>query len=160
MGIIPNHKLDRSVVTEFFISHWGSSQMVTSSGIFQCDQLEGFSMLGEKGDILGLITYITEADECEIISLDSVLENRGIGTLLLQKVEQQVRKNGIRQIRLVTTNDNVNAMRFYQKKGFRLMEIHQNAVVKARRWKPEIPLIAENGIPICDELLLVKKGYK
>ncbi len=105
---------------------------------------------------MGLITYIIEEDECEVISLDSVVENKGVGTLLLQKVEKTVREKGHQHIRLVTTNDNIHALGFYQKKGYRLEEIYRDAVEKARKMKPEIPFLSDNGIPITDEILLVK----
>ncbi|MDM5187073.1 GNAT family N-acetyltransferase [Bacillus sp. DX4.1] len=38
--------------------------------------------------IIGLITYVIDNDECEIISLDNVLENKGIGSSLLRKVKE------------------------------------------------------------------------
>ncbi|WFT75884.1 GNAT family N-acetyltransferase [Halobacillus naozhouensis] len=129
--------------------------MVISRGVFQCDQLDGYAVLNEKEDIIGLITYMIE-DECEIISLDSLTENKGVGTLLVQKVEQTAREKGIQHIRLVTTNDNIHAMRFYQKKGYRLSGIYHDAVEKARKLKPEIPYVSDNGIPITDEILFVK----
>jgi hypothetical protein len=56
----------------------------------------------------------------------------------------------------VTTNDNVNALRFYQRRGFRLSELRAGAVDEARRQrKPSIAPVADNGIPIRDELELV-----
>ena len=53
---------------------------------------------------------------------------------------------------LITTNDNLNALRFYQKRGFELVAVHRHAVDESRKIKPEIPLVGENGIPIRDEL--------
>ncbi|WP_163531365.1 GNAT family N-acetyltransferase [Halobacillus ihumii] len=156
MNVISNHKLDKNLVTDFFKAHWGSPKMVISRGIFQCDQLDGFAVLDENEGIIGLITYIMEEDECEVISLDSVVENKGVGTLLLQKVEQTAREKGHQHIRLVTTNDNIHALGFYQKKGYRLEEVYYDAVEKARMMKPEIPYLSDNSIPITDEILLVK----
>ncbi|TCP29208.1 hypothetical protein EV207_1117 [Scopulibacillus darangshiensis] len=57
-------------------------------------------------------------------------------------------------MKLITTNINLHALGFYQKRGYRIVKIIQNAVPKAREIKPGIPLVAENGIPICDEILL------
>jgi hypothetical protein len=56
---------------------------------------------------------------------------------------------------LISTNDNLNALKFYQKRGFSLVKLYKNAVNETRKKiKPEIPLIGENGIPIRDEVEL------
>lgn len=60
------------------------------------------------------------------------------------------------RIWLITTNDNLNALGFYQKRGFRIKAVYPGAVDEARRIKPEIPLAASNGIPIRDEIELEK----
>jgi hypothetical protein len=59
---------------------------------------------------------------------------------------------------VLTTNDNVDALRFYQRRGFRLAELHPGAVDEARaRLKPEIPRVGDHGIPLRDELMLEKE---
>jgi hypothetical protein len=55
---------------------------------------------------------------------------------------------------LITTNDNTAALRFWQKRGFKLLRVHRNAVEKSRKLKPEIPLTGNDGIPIRDEIEL------
>jgi hypothetical protein len=52
---------------------------------------------------------------------------------------------------VITTNDNVDALRFYQKKGFKLVAVHRNAIEQSRKLKPEIPSVGKNGIPLRDE---------
>lgn len=94
ISIISLQQTDQTWVTDFLIQHWGSTQMVISSGTFQCNELDGFSAVNEKGKIIGLITYHIVGNECEIISLDSIEENRGIGTALLQRVENKAKENG------------------------------------------------------------------
>lgn len=97
-----------------------------------------------------------DGKDCEIISLDSTIENKGIGTALLQQVEETAKHAHCQRIKLITTNDNVHAMAFYQKRGYQFAEVFPNAVEKARRLKPEIPEVAENGILIRDEILFSK----
>jgi GNAT superfamily N-acetyltransferase len=94
--------------------------------------------------------------ECEIISLDSLREGVGIGSSLLGKVEEEASINGCLSLSVITTNDNLHALGFYQRRGFQLVELKCNAVETARIHKPSIPYIAENGIPIRDEILLSK----
>jgi len=145
----------REKVTAFFGEHWGSSEMVISSGVFGCDTLDGF-FVEEHNQIIGLITYVIKKDEIEIISLDSLQEGRGIGSALLEKVESVARQKILKVVSLVTTNDNLNALKFYQKRGYRITSIIPNAVNDARKIKSSIPLIGNDGIPLNDELKLKK----
>ncbi|MHB8806372.1 MAG: GNAT family N-acetyltransferase, partial [Anaerolineaceae bacterium] len=103
---------------------------------------------------MGLVTYVLEDGTCEIISLNSLQPELGIGTLLLDAVKQIALKNGCVEMVLFTTNDNTTALRFYQKYGFYLEELIKNGVASDRNIKPEIPLKADNGIPIRDYLFL------
>jgi hypothetical protein len=84
MNIIPIHLLYRSTVQQFFINHWGSPQMVVSTGVYDCSELDGFAAVQGNREITGLITFVIRGEECEIVSLDSVIENQGIGSALLQ----------------------------------------------------------------------------
>lgn len=158
MTISPIQQLPQLDVLQFFKEHWGSTEMVISSGIYDCSKLEGFVYVDEQNTILGLVTYSMREEECEIISLDSIEEGRGIGSLLVQAVEEIAFEKGCTIITLLTTNDNLYALKFYQKRGYHLVEIIQNAVEQARAYKPEIPLIGNDGIPIRDEIRLAKQS--
>lgn len=149
------NKENKGEVIWFFKEHWGSSEMVISSGIYQCENLDGF-IYEENDQIIGLVTYVIKRDEIEIISLDSIQEGKGIGTALIEKIENLAKQKQIKIVRLVTTNDNLNALRFYQKRGYRITSIIPNAVNEARKIKPSIPLIGTDGIPLNDELELIK----
>ena len=146
-------------IRAFFIEQWGSPEMVISSGTFYCDALDGFFM-EEHNQIIGLITYRIHANEVEVISLDSLKEGKGIGSKLLDKVEDLAKKNNCKTVSLVTTNDNLNALKFYQKRGYRIAAIIPNAVNDARTIKPSIPLVGSDGIPLHDELKLTKVIYE
>jgi len=143
-------------VIQFFMEHWGSAEMVVSSGIYNCSELDGFIYVNEHDEITGLITYIIRNNECEIISLDSIEEGKGIGTELVREVENLAKQHRCELISLLTTNDNLHALKFYQKRGYRIAEIIPNAVQKARAIKPSIPLIGNDNIPLHDELKLQK----
>lgn len=145
-----------SKVREFLQIHWGSPKMVISSGIYNCDQLPGFVCF-DIDTIVGLVTYSMDGGECEVISLDSIVEGQGIGTKLMSLVEEEATESNCNRVYLVTTNDNLHALKFYQKRGYELVKIHRNAVEKARKIKPQIPLIGNDGIPIRDEIELEKK---
>ncbi|MGD8188709.1 GNAT family N-acetyltransferase [Brevibacillus ginsengisoli] len=146
---------EREWMRVFLIQHWGSTQMVYSQGIHQCDELPAYAAFMENKPV-GLITYQLSAQGCEIVSLDSLAEGKGIGTALIEAVEETALSNQSNRIWLITTNDNLHALRFYQKRGYHLVSIHRNAVEAARRIKPQIPLVGNDGIPIRDEIELEK----
>jgi len=106
---------------------------------------------------IGLITINVDDKECEITTLDSLDEESGIGSALVEAVEAWAKESGIKRLWLVTTNDNLAALKFWQKRGYELVTIHRNAIAEARRIKPQIPITGLEGIPIRDEIELEKR---
>jgi ribosomal protein S18 acetylase RimI-like enzyme len=105
------------------------------------------------GTPVGLITYVIEDTACEIVTLDSLYEGVSIGSGLVMAVRQAGEAAGCARLWLVTTNDNTHAMRFYQRRGFRMTGLFPDAIEDSRRIKPTIPLRGNDGIPIRDEVL-------
>jgi GNAT superfamily N-acetyltransferase len=99
-----------------------------------------------------LATYRLDDDQCELVSLNSLLEKHGIGSALVEAVREEAGAAGCRRLWLITTNDNLPAQAFYEKQGFALVQVHRHALTESRRLKPEIPLVGVNGLPIRDEL--------
>lgn len=145
----------REKVNQFFIDNWYSTDMSIRGQIIDGTKLDGF-LLEEENKIIGLITYTFFGDICEIVSIDSKKENIGIGTNLLNEVEKAAMINNCKKIRLITTNDNLRALQFYQKRGYCITRIYPNAMDEVRKIKPDVPLIGENGIPLNDEIELEK----
>ena len=119
------------------------------------DALGGAGLVAERaGAPVGLLTYRRVGDECELGFLVSLAEREGVGTALVRALEERV-SGECSRIWLVTTNDNLGALRFYQRRGFRLSALRPGAVDEARRrLKPRIPLVGDFGIPIRDEIEL------
>ncbi len=140
-------------VCQFWVEHWGGDIMIVHGRMYRPEELDGFVV--EKGDEwMGLITFLLSGNEMEVISLDSLHEKQGIGSKLLETTMKEARERNCRRIFLVTTNDNLNALGFYQKRGFELAAIRRGAVDESRRIKPSIPKIGLNGIPLRDEIEL------
>jgi ribosomal protein S18 acetylase RimI-like enzyme len=144
---------DRPRLRQFWIEHWGGEEMVSRGRIHRPEQLDGF-VVEEREEWVGLLTFTIEAGECEITSLDSLREGRGIGSLLIKQAIDEARRQGCRRLYLITTNDNLHALGFYQKRGFELVAIYRGAVNESRKIKPGIPLIGMDGIPLRDEIEL------
>ncbi|NLJ25121.1 MAG: GNAT family N-acetyltransferase, partial [Firmicutes bacterium] len=71
-----------------------------------------------------------------------------------EHVKRVAADKGCKRVWVITTNDNVAAIRFYQLRGFSLVALYRNALEEARKLKPEIPLIGIDGIPVRDEVEL------
>ena len=141
------------MIDEFIIRHWFTLQMVVRGESIDLGKAEGFYAL-DRDEIIGLITYRIHGGQMEILSLDSVRENRGTGTALLNETVKTAGERGCSGIMVITTNDNTAALRFYQKRGFDMVSLRRNAVDLSRKIKPEISLIGENGIPLKHEIEL------
>ena len=133
--------------------NWGDEFVVAHGVIYYPDSLDGFITL-DNGEWIGEITYTFSGNECEIVSLDSARQGMGVGTMLIRKVVEKAREKNGRRIFLITTNDNLNALGFYQKRGFELVAVHRGAINDSRKIKPGIPLIGANNIPLRDEIEL------
>jgi GNAT superfamily N-acetyltransferase len=112
----------------------------------------------EDGRLAGVLTYVIDGDACEILTLHAATRHGGVGSALVKAAEQAAAERGCRRLWVLTTNDNVDALRFYQRRGFRLADLHAGAVDESRATlKPEIPETGEYGIPLRDELVLDKE---
>jgi len=144
---------DSEWVRQFIIEHWGDTIVVAHGKVYHPHTLPGFVAI-LKGNRVGLLTYSLEDENCEIVTIDSTKPGIGIGMLLIKAATQAAREAGCKRIWLITTNDNLHALRFYQKRGFTLVSIYRNAVDAARQMKPRIPLIGDDQIPLHDEIEL------
>lgn len=144
---------DHAWISQRIIESWGAEIVIAHETIYRPAELPGFVALA-AGEMVGLLTYHIEEKACEIVTLDSWSKGHGVGTTLIEEVKHAARQRGCDRLWLITTNDNISALGFYQKRGFILCALRMNAITAARRRKPEIPLFGENGIPIRDELEL------
>jgi len=142
---------ERDIVACLLTELWGSEIIVSRGKVYLAANLPGFiAWVGDQ--IKGLITYHIENDQCEIVTLDSMLENHGIGSALIDSVIQKARSVGCKRVWLITSNDNIRAIRFYQRRGFDMAALHKNAIDEARKIKPQIPILGIDDIPVRHEI--------
>jgi N-acetylglutamate synthase-like GNAT family acetyltransferase len=103
---------DRTAVVSMMKTLWGGSEMVVHDEEISPADLPGY-IAEVSTEIVGLITYRVAAGRCEVVSLDSLRPGNGIGTTLMTHVEVAAETSGCSQVWLVTTNDNLRALRFY-----------------------------------------------
>jgi GNAT superfamily N-acetyltransferase len=145
---------DRKTIARLLAGSWGTTTLLAHGVAYDAALLP--ALLAERGgELAGLLTYTVEPDEgMEIVTLDAVERRSGAGTALLASAVDVARTAGARRIWLVTTNDNLDALRFYQRRGLRIVGVAPGAVDEARLRKPTIPLVGDHGIQIHDELTL------
>jgi GNAT superfamily N-acetyltransferase len=134
---------DRAWLRALIETAWGLP-VVSTSGLHDPSTLPGF-VAWSGGERTGALTYRLSADGCEVVTLNSLLEGRGIGSALLTAVKQVADERGIR-LWLITTNDNIRAIRFYQRQGMDLYRLHRDFIDTVRAAKPEIAGAATDGI--------------
>lgn len=152
----PVGEQNREEINAFIKKHWFSTDMAVRGELVDMKSLPGIAAY-EGEEIAGLLTYRIKGEECEILSLDSLVENSGVGSALIEHVKEIAREVGCAHLMLITTNDNTHALRFYQKRGFDLVALYPNALEVSRKLKTSIPLTGNDDIPLKHELELQLK---
>ena len=136
-----------------------TSRYVFSRGVaHDTTQLPGFIAVKDN-KILGLATYKIKDSECELVTLDTFEQWKGIGTMLINVVEEEARKHECGRMWMITTNDNLDGLRFYQRRGYVICAVYPGNVEENRREDPSIPLKGNYDIDIRDEIELEKNLY-
>mgnify|MGYP006309851483 CR=1 FL=1 len=147
----PITNAERSWVLDV-VRNWGADFIVTRGRKVYPAGLDGFYAATPSGDRIGLITCEMVGNQCEIITLDAFKKFCGVGTALLESVRRKAVDMKCMRLWLITTNDNLEAMRFYQRRGFTIAALHSGSILKSREIKPSIPEIGLHGIPLRDEI--------
>ncbi|MEV5897120.1 GNAT family N-acetyltransferase [Nonomuraea fuscirosea] len=152
-AVRPLAAADLPWLERLFTERWGGTVSVSRGVAHHTTALPGVVALLD-GERAGVATYRITGRECELVTLDSVRDGAGVGTALVDAVAGAARAEGVERLWLITTNDNLRALRFYQRYGFDLVAVHRDAVARSRALKPSIPEIGHDGIPIRHELEL------
>jgi GNAT superfamily N-acetyltransferase len=157
MGIREKEPRDEAWIDSVLNERWaanGTGIVVVHNQIIDVRTLPAL-IAGERD---GLVAYklgsINDVVTAELILLDAITPNQGVGTALMEGLITKLKEQGVELLRVTTTNDNLDALRFYQRKGFRIVAVRPGAVDEARKIKPTIPAIGEYGIPLRDEIEL------
>jgi N-acetylglutamate synthase-like GNAT family acetyltransferase len=154
VSVRPAERADRSWIAEVLRTRWGGTGIVLRGRWIEALELPAL-IVQHEGRRWGLATYELRSAECEIITLDALEQHAGVGTALLEAVAQIAREHNLRRLIVVTTNDNLDALRFYQRRGFAIAQVRADAIAESRRLKASIPATGCYGIPIRDEVELI-----
>lgn len=139
---------DASWIVHFLRERWGATTTVVHGESIDAARLPALI----AGDRIGLVTYRLLGEDGELVTINADPPGEGTGTALLEALVERLKILGCLRLWLTTTNDNLRALRFYMRRGFRMVHVRFGAVDQARKAKPSIPLVGEYGIPIHDEI--------
>ncbi len=144
-------KDDSNWLQEIMEKEWGGLPLVIRGKKYYPHSLEGIIAENDKG-IAGFLFYEIQNHDCEIIVFEVFDKFKGAGTLMLDKLKETAKNKNCKRIYLMTTNDNLDAFRFYQRRGFNICGIHIDSVKVSRKIKPTIGMVGDHGIPVRDEI--------
>jgi len=144
---------DRVWQREFLTTHFASPTISSRRKWIDTMVLPGFvAWRGEQRVGIAMHTVMAAGGECELVALAAVSNQGGVGSALLAAMAENARAARCSRLVLTTSNDNLDAMRLYQRRGWRMTKIYPGAMDEARREKPEIPAIGAYGIPMRDDV--------
>ncbi|HEY0998832.1 MAG TPA: GNAT family N-acetyltransferase [Streptosporangiaceae bacterium] len=156
MKVRPREAADQDAAEAFLARHYSLRAARLGELVHPMDH-PALVAEAADGQLLGMLTYLPTRDwqQCEILTLHADEQWRGAGAALVEAAAQLARGQGCTRLWVITTNDNVDALRFYQRRGFCLVRVHRGAVDRSRAsLKPEIPEVGAYGIPLRDEIEL------
>ncbi len=148
----PIEEGDREWLRARVLRTWRSDRMWVSGRMIE--NVPGLpGLLAERGEErLGYVLLAVEDAVAQVIALESVRKREGVASALLAALADEARRNGWSRLWLTTTNDNLDAMRLYQRRGWELVGFHRDSIAPGRALKPELPETGAYGIPIRHEL--------
>jgi septum formation protein len=136
---------DRDWLRDLVAAEWGLP-VVSTSGCHDPGALPGLVAVSEDGgQRCGALTYRESTDGIEVVTLNSLVGGRGIGTALLREARRRADEVG-RRMFLITTNENMRAIAFYQRRGMDMVALHRDFASVVGQFKPRALDSARHGI--------------
>lgn len=142
---------DSKLIKDLMDTHWGGEPLIIRGKKYFPSFLDGLLVFRRK-KVIGFLIYEILENTMEIVVFEVFEKFKGIGSKLLEELKQIAIKKHCEKILVMTTNDNLDALRFYQKKGFCISKIHIDSIKESRKIKPAISDIGDYGIALRDEI--------
>lgn len=144
---------DRKELEELLRLRWPDANLIICGEFVRPEDVEGLGYYADDR-LHGIATWRSHGKVMHIVAVNAFTALRGVGVALVDAMKEHGRRNGVTCLRATISNDNVVALRFYQKRGFRLSALHRGIYDAMRAMKPSLPLTGLDGIPMRDELEL------
>jgi GNAT superfamily N-acetyltransferase len=145
--------VDRAFLDELLRLRWSGGALMLRGKIVHPKDVEALAAYRD-GHLAGVATWRLEGPVIYLVTLNNITEQRGVGVALLDATMRLGREKGSGLLRVIVTNDNLNALGFYQRRGFRIIGVYPGAIDTIRTLMPSIPFIGQNRIQIRDEIEL------
>jgi len=113
--------------------------------------LDGFAV-EHDGRPVGCALLNVIDGRAELVVLATTYRGAGAGTALLEAVVERGRAEGWTRLWLITSNDNTDAIRLYQRAGWDWVDFRRDGITRGRTLKPEIPKTGNHGIELRHEI--------
>jgi N-acetylglutamate synthase-like GNAT family acetyltransferase len=145
---------DRPWLTEVISGAFASTRVVSKGKVHDdATMLDGF-IVENDGRPVGCALWEELAGDAELVVIVTTYRGAGAGGALLDAVVDFARASDWSRLWLITTNDNTDAIRLYQRAGWEWVAWHRDSVTNARPLKPELPETGAHGIAIRHEIEL------
>jgi GNAT superfamily N-acetyltransferase len=144
---------DAAWLDAFLRERWGAPGVISRGRLWRAGELSAMKAMDGTG-LAGVASWHCGPNAMELVTIDALRPFNGIGSALLSALVETARRRKVSRLWVVTTNDNLDALRFYQRRGWRLAALRCGAIAEGRRLKPAIPETGGYGIPIRDEIEL------
>jgi ribosomal protein S18 acetylase RimI-like enzyme len=152
MNVRPVTPEDREWVAELIGTAFGSVRLMSNDHLIDdASLLDGFAAEVDGRPVGCALINVVDGDT-ELVALVSTYRGAGVGSALLDTVVERGKRDGWKRLWLVTSNDNTDAIRMYQRAGWDWTEFRRDAITEARAMKPEIPEFGNHGIPVRHEI--------
>lgn len=145
---------DRAAARELFRRDFGRTRIVAFGELVDLDELPALVAVMNTEPSGALAYRLFGGDALHIVALatDPMWQRSGVGAYLVAEAELLARRLGLKRLVIATTNDNLPALYFYQRRGYRLSEFARDAIIA----KVQQEHAGFAGIPVRDEIRLEK----
>jgi GNAT superfamily N-acetyltransferase len=121
---------DATWIVNSLRGRWSTTTIVVHGEVIEVAELPALIIAGDRQ---GLATYRALGRDAELVTLDAMPTGAGIGTALIEALVTRLHGEGRERLWLTTTNDKLSALRFYMRRGFRVIQVRPGAVDAARK---------------------------
>jgi ribosomal protein S18 acetylase RimI-like enzyme len=146
---------ERPAALDLFQQDFGRTRVATLGDVV--DLAAADTLVAElEGAVAGALAWRRHGDGLHIVALatDPMWQRSGVGGYLLAEAEVLARRLALARLVVTTSNDNLPGLYFYQRHGYRIVEVVRDAVAAHPELHP-VPGFAD--IPPIDELRLEKR---
>jgi ribosomal protein S18 acetylase RimI-like enzyme len=145
---------DRPAVRELFQRDFGRTKIVAFGEVMDIDQMPALVAVMYT-DPSGALAYRLFGDALHMVALatDPMWQRSGVGGYLVAEAELLARRLKLARLVVATTNDNLPALYFYQRRGYRMTDLIPSSIIVHTHQE----LGGFAGIPVRDEIRLEKR---